>query len=219
MTCYITDTSKSEKAWKGITRNWLRNAFTYVTLRANGILLQRKADTMYSDLIEFLKSLPEHVMDYETLLPESLVEHIPIDSIKSMTTQLTDSMKIVGVIITLILALLACFLGYKLARLFMTITGFFGGLALGYAVSSQVLKLTGWPVAGCMLAGGILMALLAYRIYVAGIFILCFVLAFIAAAALLGGYTYHIGEAGAEVVVMLVAIIIDSLDDHNIGGF
>lgn len=140
---------------------------------------------MSQDIITFLKSLMENPMGSESILPESLKEMIPIETISSFGSQLSDTAKITATIVTLILALLACFLGYKLARLFMTITGFGAGLFIGFFVGTQILKLNGLLVTVCTIAGGILMALFSYWVYVAGIFILCFMLAFVAAAALL----------------------------------
>ena len=121
---------------------------------------------MYQDLITFLKSLTAHPMDSETILPESMKELIPIDAISSVSIQLNDNAKLVITVITLILALLACFLGYKLARLFMTITGFGAGLLVGFIIATQVLKLNGLLVGVCTIAGGILLALISFWIYV-----------------------------------------------------
>lgn len=140
---------------------------------------------MISDFLTFLKNLPFPSPGSGSILPDSFREQIPLDSIFSFFSDMNNSVKIAGAGVTLILALIACFLGYKLAKLFMSITGFLAGCIIGLTVGYKVLKLGTPLTALCTLAGGILLSLLAYRIYVAGIFILCFILAFIAAAALL----------------------------------
>ena len=140
---------------------------------------------MYQDFITFLKTLFTQSSNAGSILPDNLKEQIPVDSIKALSSQMDDTVKLAGAVVTLVLALLACFLGYKLARLFMSITGFTAGAVIGYLIASRVLKVgTGLTVL-IVLAGGILLSLFSYRIYMAGIFILCFFLAFIAAAALL----------------------------------
>lgn len=140
---------------------------------------------MTQDIITFFQSLLNDPMGAESILPESMKDLIPVDSISSMTAQLSDTAKLTGTVITLVLALLACFLGYKLARVFMTITGFGAGLMIGWLIATQVLKVNGWLITLCTIAGGVLFALFSYWIYVVGIFVLCFMLAFVAAAALL----------------------------------
>ena len=84
--------------------------------------------------------------------------------------------------ITLVFALAGCFFGFKLARLFMTISGFFSGLILGAMVGVKILKASNGIVILCALAGALLLAVFAYKIYQGGIFLLCFFLAFGAAA-------------------------------------
>jgi len=140
---------------------------------------------MISDFITFLRGLFTQTAGAGSILPDDLGDLLPIDQITQFYGQLTDSMKIFAAVLTLILALLACFLGYKFCRLFMTITGFFGGILLGFTISKFVLKLDAPLVILITLAAGLILSIFAYRVYVAGIFILCFMLAFVAAAALL----------------------------------
>lgn len=140
---------------------------------------------MYSDFINFFHTLPLQGMDSGSILPESFREHIPVDSFMSFFTDLNSSVKVLGGAVTLVLALLVCFFGYKFAKIFMSITGFLAGAVIGLTVSIQILDAGGILTVIVTLLGGIILSLLAYRIYVAGIFILCFMLAFFAAAALL----------------------------------
>lgn len=140
---------------------------------------------MYSDFITFFQTLPLQSLESGSFLPDSFREQIPMDSALNFFTELNNSVKILGAVITLALALLACFFGYKFARLFMSITGFLAGAIIGFTICSQLLNLNSVVTVFGTLLGGALLAALAYRIYVAGIFILCFMLAFVAAAALL----------------------------------
>lgn len=140
---------------------------------------------MYSDFITFFKSLPFHAAGAKDILPESIRDLIPMDSLSSLMAEMNDSMKILGASVTLIIALLACFFGYKFAKAFMSLTGFLAGVIIGLTISWQILKLGTPLILLSTLFGGIILSVFAFRVYTAGIFILCFILAFIAAAALL----------------------------------
>lgn len=140
---------------------------------------------MYSDFIIFLKQLLLTKPEAGSFLPESFSEQLPMESIASFFSGLSDTVKIAGAGVTLILAILACFFGYKLTRVFMSITGFLAGLFAGFFISHGLLALSRPLIVVCTLLGGVIMALLSYWIYVAGLFILCFMLAFFAAASLL----------------------------------
>ncbi|MBR5046845.1 MAG: DUF4203 domain-containing protein, partial [Eubacterium sp.] len=88
----------------------------------------------------------------------------------------TYSLALAG--ISLVLALAGCFFGYKLSRLFMTLSGFFAGLFAGAFIAVNFLKATNGIIIICALVGGLIVSLFAYKIYLAGIFVLCFFLAF-----------------------------------------
>ena len=107
------------------------------------------------------------------------------DIITSGIDQFTTSYSFILSILTLIVALIGCFFGYKLSRLFMALSGFLAGFFIGILIASGLLEASNWLTILCGLAGGIILSLCAYGIYRAGIFILCFFLAFIAAASLL----------------------------------
>ena len=97
---------------------------------------------MYSDFINFFHTLPLQGMDSGSILPESFREHIPVDSFMSFFTDLNSSVKVLGGAVTLVLALLVCFFGYKFAKIFMSITGFLAGAVIGLTVSIQIYKHT-----------------------------------------------------------------------------
>ena len=80
--------------------------------------------------------------------------------------------------ITLVLALAGCFFGYKLSRLFMTLTGFLAGLFIGALVAVKFLDASNGIFLLCAIAGGLIFSIFAYTIYQAGIFVLCFFLSF-----------------------------------------
>lgn len=102
----------------------------------------------------------------------------------SLVTEADSTYKIVGSVITLVFALLGCFFGYKLSKLFMSLTGFIAGAILGQVVAAQFLHVEGFASVLCIILGGAIVAALAFWIYRIGIFILCFALAFSAAGTL-----------------------------------
>ena len=138
---------------------------------------------MFSDLITFFQTLSTQT---ESLLPDSFQgTAIPVDTVSNFLTGLDDSVKILGAAISLVLALLGCFFGFKFSKMFMSLTGFLVGCVLGYLAAVKLIHTEGTLTFLCIAVGGILFAMLAYWIYRAGIFILCFALAFMAAASLL----------------------------------
>ncbi len=86
----------------------------------------------------------------------SMISTLPLDSGSSdslsnfinnglvgLVTEADTTYKIAGSVIALILALIGCFFGYKLSRLFMGITGFIAGAIIGQIVASQILHVEG----------------------------------------------------------------------------
>ena len=87
----------------------------------------------------------------------SMISTLPLDSGSSdslsnfinngligLVTEADTTYKIAGSVIALILALIGCFFGYKLSRLFMGITGFIAGAIIGQIVASQILHVEGF---------------------------------------------------------------------------
>lgn len=127
----------------------------------------------------------------------SMISTLPLDSGNSdslsnfinnglvgLVTEADTTYKIAGSVIALILALIGCFFGYKLSRLFMGISGFIAGAIIGQIVASQILHVEGFASVLCIILCGAFIASLAFWIYRIGIFILCFALAFSAAGTL-----------------------------------
>ena len=69
--------------------------------------------------------------------------------------------------------LLEAFCGYRFIRVFISITGFFVGFILGFALSFQIYAKDAYVPAVVGILAGILIALIAYRLYILGVFILC----------------------------------------------
>ncbi|GEM_PF-1137632 len=84
--------------------------------------------------------------------------------------------------IALVLALAGCFFGYKLSRLFMTLSGFLAGIFVGSFAAIKFLHASNGIFLLCAIAGGLIFSIFAYTIYQAGIFVLCFLLSFTVAA-------------------------------------
>lgn len=141
---------------------------------------------MFSDFITFITELPAQLMHTGTFLPDSFESGAAhLDTISNYISGIDTSYKIIATTVSLIIALLGCFFGYKLSKLFMSLTGLLVGAAAGGFIGTTFLDGSGAIVAICVLVGAIVLSILAYRIYQAGIFLLCFGLAFMAAASAL----------------------------------
>lgn len=141
---------------------------------------------MFSDLFTFFTELPSQLSQTGDFLPDSFEAGAAhLSSVGNYIENLDSTYKIIGISISLIIALLGCFFGFKLSKLFMSLTGFLTGAIIGGIVGTKFLQLSGSLVALAVIIGGLLLAIFAYRIYQAGIFILCFALAFMAGASLL----------------------------------
>ncbi|MDO4978343.1 MAG: DUF4203 domain-containing protein [Eubacteriales bacterium] len=113
-------------------------------------------------------------------------KNVPTDFITSTLLpnidKITESYSLVLAVITLVIGIIGCLFGYKLSRLFMTISGFIAGIFLGFLVGINFFdKSNGTIILSCLI-GGIIIAIFSYTIYRAGIFFLCFLLGFVAAA-------------------------------------
>ena len=86
---------------------------------------------------------------------------------------------------TVLMGLLQCFSGYKLLRFWITLSCFGAGTIAGYLLSSMLITdLTGreyMPVV-IAIAAGILCGFLAHKVYLAGVFLFCGLMAFSAMA-------------------------------------
>lgn len=90
-------------------------------------------------------------------------------------TNLIAAMTTAWLLLRLLFGLLNCFLGYKLLKTWVACCGFFLGFAVGYVGGQYFLERTGmiWAAA---LAGGVILSVLAYEVYLVGAFLLGWVL-------------------------------------------
>ena len=121
----------------------------------------------------------------EIITGTAISRMLPISSIRETFDQLGTTIHIGLTAVALLFLLLGCLTGYKLARFFMAVTGFAIGMIVGYIVAAKIIGLSGITVPLATVAGGILIAAMAYWVYRAGIFLLCFVFAFTSAATVL----------------------------------
>jgi len=69
--------------------------------------------------------------------------------------------------------LLQCFAGYKLIKLSIAVTAFFTGFTLGFMLSAGIFDQQSYLPATIGLGAGVLLAFLGFKLYLAGVFILC----------------------------------------------
>lgn len=72
--------------------------------------------------------------------------------------------------IMLIFALLNCFLGYRLMKLWIAVIGFCIGLLAGVGLAS-IFTENSWILLAAAVVGGILIALIAFKVYLVGVFL------------------------------------------------
>ncbi|MGN0363892.1 MAG: hypothetical protein ACI4ET_13780 [Bilifractor sp.] len=92
-------------------------------------------------------------------------------------TELMSGLAQALVIGSLILGILQCFFGFRLLRFWISFFGFVIGMYLGTTISA---KLISDPVYARWIIGvvcGLLLSLLGYKLYLAGVFIFCGILA------------------------------------------
>jgi hypothetical protein len=111
-----------------------------------------------------------------------------------------------GIIFSVILGFIYCFLGYKAMRFVTTLVGFALGLSIGYVVA-QVAHLTSPLDIIVPIAGGIVFALLGFFLYRIGIFFAVFLAVFGITVSLLKEYT-RLDETVVLIVALVVGVIL-----------
>lgn len=114
-------------------------------------------------------------------IPGPMFQNLPTEEIALFIKRLGS----LSHILPLILALLGCFCGFRFCRFFISLSGFILGLIIGYGIGAGPLQLKIPLVLLAALAGGVILAIFAYRIYQVGIFIFAYLMAFILAASFL----------------------------------
>ncbi|MCH1983147.1 hypothetical protein MCG98_11275 [Ruminococcus sp. OA3] len=79
--------------------------------------------------------------------------------------------------VSAVIAVLNCFLGYRLLKLWVTMVGFVIGAVIGYFATVGYVNNIGIAILTGML-GGMLIGFLAFRVYLLGVFLISFVLVF-----------------------------------------
>ena len=93
---------------------------------------------------------------------------------------------VVLTIVSILINLGVCFFGYKLFKVFVAIIGFLGGVCLGLAAAGQ----TSWPFwvdLVLVLVLGVILAVLALKVYKVGVFLFCGLLPGVLCTLLAGG--------------------------------
>ena len=79
--------------------------------------------------------------------------------------------------VSAVIAVLNCFLGYRLLKLWVTLVGFVIGAVVGYFATVEYVNNIGIAILTGLL-GGMLIGFLAFRVYLLGVFLISFVLVF-----------------------------------------
>lgn len=162
---------------------------------------------MFSDFLTFITELPSQLTQTGTFLPDSFETGAAhLSNLSHYISNIDTTYKIIGTIVSLVIALFGCFFGYKLSRFFMSLTGFLTGAIAGGMLGVHFFDLSGGAALLCVLGGAMVLSLMAYKIYQAGIFILCFALAFMAGASLLpftGDIQFFLSVVAGFIVGML----------------
>ncbi len=98
------------------------------------------------------------------------------DLFASVITEFVRAFAVLG----LILALLQCFFGYRMIRFWISLAGFLIGFLIGYGIAVSVVpeqEYTKLITIVIGIAAGALLAALAYKLYLAGLFLYCGLLA------------------------------------------
>ncbi|MEG2783346.1 MAG: hypothetical protein RR920_03610 [Lachnospiraceae bacterium] len=127
------------------------------------------------------------------------VEQI-INSFRSITEQgqMSGALGVVTLVIVLAVGVLNCFFGLKLFRVWVALTGVTVGLGLGYAITTQFTEVI--PIViGVSLVVGALLGVLAFKLYLLGVVLLCWLLGTSIAAVFIKPHSW---------VLMIVCIMI-----------
>lgn len=105
---------------------------------------------MFSDFITFITELPAQLLHTGTFLPDSFETGAAhLDTISNYIDGIDTSYKIIATTVSLIIALLGCFFGYKLSKLFMSLTGLLVGAVAGGMIGASFLDGSGVVIAVC----------------------------------------------------------------------
>lgn len=113
---------------------------------------------------------------------------------------------VLAVAVVLILELAWCFFGYKAMKVFATITGFFIGASVGLVVN-QLFSLTGIAAILVPVLIGIVLALIGFFIYKAGIFIaVLLTVSYVVRDVLISNSDLNLDETTVAIVAVVVGL-------------
>lgn len=99
--------------------------------------------------------------------------------VQGMLERLPAEMSGVFLVVSIILALVNCFFGFRLLKFWVSLFGFFTGAGGGYFLGNYLAHNRIIAIIAAVICGIVLMGL-AYKVYLAGVFILCGALAYFA---------------------------------------
>ena len=85
----------------------------------------------------------------------------------------TERIRPILLLASLVLALMQCYFGYKLLKFWITLAGFVTGFGLGLWAGFRFLPEKEWYLYLIALGAGILLGFLAFKLYLAGVFLFC----------------------------------------------
>lgn len=101
-----------------------------------------------------------------------------LDTLLSELTEIEAGVLTALTVVSVILALMQCFFGYRLLRFWVTLIGGLAGFALGFGISrAQMQDAQVWIPVLIGVVAAALLGFLAFKIYLAGVFLLCGILA------------------------------------------
>ena len=115
--------------------------------------------------------------------------------------------------VSLILALMQCYFGYRFLKFWISVVGFILGFAAGLAAAIHFLPDRPWYIWAIAAAAGILLAVLSYKVYLAGVFVFTGLLAAGAVGALMelpkiaGFFGAHFSADVIRIVTVVLAVI------------
>ncbi|MBR0398895.1 MAG: DUF4203 domain-containing protein [Eubacterium sp.] len=114
-------------------------------------------------------------------------------------------------VITLILSLLQCFFGYKMLRFWVALIGFVIGFAAGSGIIASIMEVPSRVLIVLVgITAGALLGILAFKLYVVGVFIYCGMMG-AAVAALLPFKDNNDTLQTAQLVLMIIVFIVSGV--------
>lgn len=109
-----------------------------------------------------------------------------------------------------VMAFLNCFFGFKLLKVWCTLTGFLIGSIVAFAITEHFSKKPEVSTIVAVVAGAVL-GFLAYKLYLAGVFVLCAGLSYLAYTLLVPAQTNEVLHWVLPVVGFVLAVVVGVL--------